>query len=137
MKIAAPVHDDSLRVFANAGHAPYFAVFSVVGNGAFRAIELEALRANPRVNLEAEAGCEHESDDPLEECGYESKREELKVMTAILSDCSILVTAKACKNAKRAFEEAGVKVNVLGVGYKSANEIIDAYMRQNARAKIR
>jgi predicted Fe-Mo cluster-binding NifX family protein len=131
MKIAAPVHDDTLRVFANAGHAPFFAVFDISGNGKFRAAKLVDLRANPRVNLEAEDGCEHENnpqDEPLEESCYESKREELRVMTAILSDCAELVTAKACKNARRAFSEAGVKVNALGGGYSNAKEMIDAFM---------
>ncbi|MDR2151781.1 MAG: hypothetical protein LBO72_03065 [Helicobacteraceae bacterium] len=128
MKIAVPVHDESLRIFANAGHAPYFAVFSVEGSGAFRAAKLENLRANPRVNLASEEGCEHENE-PQDDCGYESKRDELKVMTSILSDCSDLLTAKACKNAKRAFDEANINVRII-VGRKEAKAMIDAFMRR-------
>lgn len=131
MRIATPVHNESLKVFANAGHAPFFAVFDINGAGKFRAAKLIALRANPRVNLQAEEGCEHENDpqeEPNEECGYESKKEELKVMTAILSDCAELVAAKACKNAKRAFDEAGVRVSVVGSGYYSAEDMISAFI---------
>ena len=33
MKVAVPVKDDTLQFFGNAGHTPYFAVYTVKGAG--------------------------------------------------------------------------------------------------------
>ncbi|MDR1910733.1 MAG: hypothetical protein LBQ52_00080 [Helicobacteraceae bacterium] len=133
MRVAVPVHNEGLKSFTNAGHAPFFAVFDVSGNGAFRSVKLAELRANPRVNLEAEDGCEHErqpESEPLEECGYESKRDELRSMTSILSDCSDLIAAKVCKNAARAFKEAGINVRVIS-GLNNARDIVGDFIAQH------
>jgi predicted Fe-Mo cluster-binding NifX family protein len=113
MKIAVPVHDETLKVFRNAGHTPYFAIFTVVGSGPFRSTQFLQLRENPRVNLDAEAGCQHEHSG--EECDEEKRahKEEHRVMAEILHDCDHLVVSKACKNTKQVLEEANISVTAI------------------------
>ncbi len=131
MKIAVPVHDESLKIFRNAGHTPYFAVFTIQGSGMFRTANLEGLRENPRVNLEAEAGCHHEHTG--QECDEEKRahKEEHRVMAEILHDCDHLVVAKACKNTKQVLEEAGISVSAIQ-GQSGAKEILSAFLKQAA-----
>ena len=110
MKVALPVRDESLKVFQNAGHAPYFAVYEVVGGGMFRSFKFVETRRNQREN----ADHEHECEDSMGKCHHDGDPEEHKndhrIMAEILKDCSYLAVDKACKNTKLVFEEAGIKV---------------------------
>ena len=36
MKVAVPVFDESLRIFGNTGHTPFFAVFEQKNSGMFK-----------------------------------------------------------------------------------------------------
>lgn len=128
MKIAVPVHDDTLKLFRNAGHTPYFGIFTVAGSGAFRSTQLQELRENPRVNLEAEAGCQHEHTG--QECEEEKRahKEEHRVMAEILHDCDHLVVSKACKNTKQVLEEAGIQVSAIQ-GATGAKELIAEFLK--------
>ena len=109
MRIAIPVLDQSMAIFANAGHAPFFAVFAAQGEGMFRQYVLEDLRANPRVEAgtecaeEAGGTCNHDEED-------EESKEKRNAMAAMLNDCDILLAKRACKHTTAAFEAAGVKV---------------------------
>ena len=129
MKIAVPVHNDTLKIFGNAGHTPFFAVFTVSGSGMFRTLKLEGLRENPRANLEAEGGCHHEHTG--EECEQEkhAHKEEHRVMAEILNDCDHLVVAKACKNTKLIMEDAGIRVSAIQ-GALNANEMVSAFLKK-------
>ena len=116
MKIAVPVWDESLKVFKNAGHAPYFAVFSSKGAGMFKTLELEELRANPRVKADHEEECEH--DEHAHKCEHDSvaHKEEHRIMSELLKDCQKMVCHIACKNTKATMKEAGIEVVI----YKDA-----------------
>lgn len=110
MKIALPVHKDGVKIFKNAGHTPFFAVYEIVGAGMFRSFKLIELRANPRINEDHEGECE----DSHGKCHHEGDAEEHKndhrIMAEIVKDCAVLGVDKACKNTKLVFEEAGIKV---------------------------
>lgn len=114
MRVAIPVHNETKKIFKNAGHSPFFAVFEQSGSGPFKSFKFIELRANPRVD----ADHEHECEDSHGKCHHEGDPEEHKndhrIMAEILKDCSYLAVAKACKNTKLVFEEAGIKV--VGVG---------------------
>ncbi|MEY4505114.1 MAG: hypothetical protein RL154_1411 [Pseudomonadota bacterium] len=114
MNIAVPVWDDSLKVFKNAGHAPYFAVFSTQGTGIFKTLKLESLRANPRVKADHEEECshDHEEEQYAHKCEHDSEahKEEHRVMSEILKDCEKMVCHIACKNTKATMGEAGIEV---------------------------
>ncbi|MGE4295982.1 MAG: NifB/NifX family molybdenum-iron cluster-binding protein [Campylobacterales bacterium] len=131
MKIAVPVRDETLKIFGNAGHTPYFAVYAVNGSGMFRTVKLEGLRENPRANLEAEGGCHHEHGD--HECDHdaEAHKNEHRVMADILKDCDHLVVTKACKNTKLVMEEAGIKVSAVQ-GHTGAGELVSAFLKKKA-----
>jgi len=108
MKVAVPVRDESLQFFGNAGHTPYFAVYTVKGAGMFRAFELEGLRENPRTDLDHEHEdedhqCEHDHDD-------EAHVQEHFKMGKVLEDCDFLVVTRACKNTAAAMAEYGVHI---------------------------
>lgn len=110
MRVAIPVHNESLKIFKNAGHTPFFAVYELNGSGMFKSFKLVELRANPRIN----ADHEHECEDAHGKCHHEGDAEEHKndhrIMAEIVKDCGILGVDKACKNTKIVFEEAGIKV---------------------------
>ncbi len=110
MRIALPVHKDGVKIFKNAGHTPFFAVYEIVGAGMFRSFKLIELRANPRINEDHEDECE----DAHGKCHHEGDAEEHKndhrIMAEIVKDCEVLGVDKACKNTKLVFEEAGIKV---------------------------
>lgn len=106
MKVAIPVKDDTLTFFGNAGHTPYFAVYTVKGAGMFRAFELEGLRENPRTDLD------HEHEDEGHQCSHDDNDEahvqEHFKMGEALEDCDFLVVSRACKNTAAAMAEYGV-----------------------------
>jgi predicted Fe-Mo cluster-binding NifX family protein len=107
MKIAVPVKDKNLQFFGNAGHTPYFAVFTLKGSGMFRSFELEEVRGNPRTDLDdhEEEGhhCSHDENDEAH------VREHLKMGDA-LDDCDYMVVRRACKNTAKAMAEHGIKI---------------------------
>jgi len=108
MKVAVPVRDDTLTFFGNAGHTPYFAVYTVKGGGMFKSFEFDALRANPRTDLD------HSHDDEGHHCHHDHNdeahvKEHLK-MGDTLQDCNFIVVKKACKNTAKAMEAQGVSI---------------------------
>ncbi len=111
MKIAVPVKDKTLTMFNNAGHTPYFAVFTVKGGGMFKAFELQDLRPNPRTDLEEEA---HEEEEEGHTCSHdhddEAHVQEHMKMGKALEDCDYLVVKRGCKNTARAMAEHGVGI---------------------------
>lgn len=133
MKIAVPVHNDTMKIFGNAGHTPYFAVFSIVGGGMFKSTKLEGLRANPRANAHQEGECE---DEHTHKCHHEGEdaqahKEDHRSMSQLLNDCQYLLVNKSCKNTKLVMEEAGIKVKKLPP-VTTANEAITAFLKELA-----
>lgn len=109
-RVALPVKSDKLDIFINAGHTPYFAIFDIVGEGAFKSSKLIELRENPRVNLDAEFGCSaehgehgHDEDDEEHKKGHE-------ILGEILKDCDILIAKKACKNSIESLKKYSIEV---------------------------
>jgi predicted Fe-Mo cluster-binding NifX family protein len=114
MRVAVPVWDESLRVFKNAGHTPFFAIFELAG-GIFRSFNLIELRANPRVKDDHEHACESEttgkcSHEGQSEAEKSAHKEEHRTMAEIIKDCKYLMADKACKNTKTTMNDAGVEV---------------------------
>lgn len=108
MKVAVPVKDTNLSFFSNAGHTPYFAVYTVKGGGMFKAFELEEVRPNPRTDLdhghEVEGHhCSHGHED-------EAHVQEHFKMGEVLKDCDYLITKSACKNTAKAMANYGVAI---------------------------
>ncbi|MCJ7766684.1 MAG: hypothetical protein MUP09_12245 [Thiovulaceae bacterium] len=108
MKVAVPVKDDSLTFFGNAGHTPYFAVYTVNGAGMFKAFKFEELRANPRTDIDQEHDegdhhCAHGHDD-------EEHVKEHYDMAKTLEDCDYLVAKRACKNTAEAMVNYGITI---------------------------
>ncbi|MDM5270569.1 hypothetical protein PGH07_00060 [Sulfurovum sp. zt1-1] len=108
MKIAVPVKDKNLQFFGNAGHTPYFAVFTLKGNGMFKSFDLEEVRKNPRTDLD-----EHEHDEG-HQCSHDENdeahvKEHLK-MGDILDDCDYLAVRRACKNTAKAMADHDIKI---------------------------
>jgi predicted Fe-Mo cluster-binding NifX family protein len=108
MKIAVPVMDQSLKIAGNAGHTPYFAVYSMSG-GMFKSFVLEGLRANPKV-----AGEEDHDHDEHHTCDHdENDIEHIKAhdtMADAIEDCDYLVVKSACKNTAKSMNNIGVKL---------------------------
>jgi len=108
MKVAVPVKDNSMQFFTNAGHTPFFAVYTVKGAGMFRAFELEGLRPNPRTDLD------HDHEDEHHQCAHDDNDEAHAkahlVMGHALEDCDFIVVQRACKNTAAAFTEYGVHI---------------------------
>jgi len=128
MKVAVPVRDDSLTFFGNAGHTPYFAVFTIKGGGMFKAFEFEALRANPRTDLdhshnEEDHDCHHDHDDEAH------VKEHLK-MGDTLNDCDFIVVKKACKNTAKAMSEQGVAIKKYNGEATNAKAILQSVTAQ-------
>lgn len=109
MKIAIPVYDDSLRIFTNTGHTPFFAIFEQVGSGMFKKIDFVGLRHNPRGNVEASEGCSHNDSDMSEEEQIAHKLEH-NILGEIIKDCQVVLVKKACKNTAKVFNEYGIKI---------------------------
>lgn len=112
MKIAVPVADESLTIYPNAGHAPYFAVFSVKG-GMFKSYQLEELKANPRTDIEHD-DCDGEHGHSCQHDHHEGDEDahiaQHKLMASVISDCHYLVVKRACKNTMLGMTKAGLKV---------------------------
>jgi len=114
MRVAVPVWDDSLKVFKNAGHTPFFAVFDVSG-GMFKSYNFIELRKNPRVKEDHEHECEsektgkcsHEGENEAEKLAH---KEDHRIMAEIIKDCKYLVADKCCKNTKITMNDAGIDV---------------------------
>ncbi|WP_345988637.1 hypothetical protein WCX18_00465 [Sulfurimonas sp. HSL1-2] len=110
MKVAVPVKDETLQFFGNAGHTPFFAVYTVKGAGMFRAFELEGLRANPRTDLDHD----HDHEDEHHHCSHDDNDEAHAkahlVMGEALEDCDFIVVGRACKNTAAAMAEYGVHI---------------------------
>jgi predicted Fe-Mo cluster-binding NifX family protein len=112
MKIAIPVKDEKLTIANNAGHTPYFAVFTI-GGGMFKTITLEELRINPKM-----AGDDHHDHDDDEEGHHECSHgaddlEHIKAhdtMAEAIKDCEYLVVKMACKNTANSMKEQGIKI---------------------------
>lgn len=108
MKIAVPVVDENLKLAGNAGHTPYFAVFSLNG-GMFKSFALEGLRANPKADRDDDHdhdehhACDHDEND------VEHIRAHDTMATAI-EDCDYLVVKMACKNTAKSMSNVGVKL---------------------------
>lgn len=107
MKIAVPVIDESLKMAANAGHTPYFAVFNLKG-GMFRSFEFEGLRANPKA-----AGKDHDHDEH-HTCDHDAADVEHiqahDTMASAIEDCDYLVVKTACKNTAKSMSNLGIKL---------------------------
>lgn len=124
MKVAVPVKDDTLQFFGNAGHTPFFAVYTIKGAGMFRAFEFETLRPNPRTDLdhehpeeEAHHACSHDHDD-------EAHVKEHFKMGETLKDCDFLVVKRACKNTAAAMAEYGVHLKKYSGDPTGANDVL-------------
>jgi predicted Fe-Mo cluster-binding NifX family protein len=112
MKIAIPVKDENLIFFTNAGHAPYFAIFTVNGNGMFRSFNLEKVIKNPKVDGEDD---HHHGDDEDHVCDHDDNDiEHIKkhdLMAEAIKECNYIVLKKACKNTIKSFNAVGLKVS--------------------------
>lgn len=108
MKIAVPVIDESLKMAGNAGHTPYFAIFSLSG-GIFKSFTFEGLRANPKVageephNHDERHACDHDADDLDHIRAHDTMADAIK-------DCDYLVVKMACKNTAKSMNNVGVKL---------------------------
>ncbi len=109
MKIAVPVLDESLKMAGNAGHTPYFAVFSLSG-GMFKSFALEGLRINPKAaaddhhhDHDAPHTCDHDADDVEHIRAHDT-------MAEAIEDCDYLVVRMACKNTAKSMNNVGVKL---------------------------
>ncbi len=128
MKIAIPVKNDALVFFGNAGHTPYFAIYSVNGAGMFKAFSFEELRANPRTDLDHEHAdenhqCAHDHDDE------EHVKEHFK-MGEVLEDCAYVVVNRACKNTAAAMANYGVGIVKYSGEATNAGAILSAVSAQ-------
>ncbi len=109
MRIAVPVYDESLKIFGNTGHTPFFAIFEQKGAGMFKKIDLLELRENPRGNKEASEGCSHKDEEMSAEEQMAHKQEH-NILGEIIKDCAVVLVKKACPNTARVFNERGIKV---------------------------
>jgi len=128
MKVAVPVKDSNLSFFANAGHTPYFAVYTIKGGGMFKSFELEEVRPNPRTDLD------HEHEDEGHQCAHDHEDEahvqEHFKMGEILKDCDFLVTKSACKNTAKAMAEYGVSIKKYNGVPDKADAVLSAVSSQ-------
>jgi len=130
MKVAVPVKDSSLGFFGNAGHAPYFAVYTIRGSGMFRAFEFENIRANPRTDLD------HEHDDEDHHCHHghddEAHVKEHFKMAEVLGDCDFLVAKRACKNTAAAMVNYGIAIKKYNGDQAKADLVLNSVSAQLA-----
>ncbi len=128
MKVAVPVKDANLLFFANAGHTPYFAVYTIKGGGMFKSFELEEVRPNPRTDLG------HEHEDECHQCSHDHEDEahvqEHVKMGEVLKDCDFLVTKSACKNTAKAMADFGVSIKKYNGLPDKANVVLSAVSSQ-------
>ncbi len=121
MKIAVPVYNESLRIFGNTGHTPFFAVFEQKGTGMFKKIDLVELRKNPRGNLETSEGCAHKDSEMSKEEQI-AHRQEHNILGEIISDCAIVLVKKACQNTAHVFNERGIKICKMDANCQNAQD---------------
>ncbi len=125
MRVGVPVKSENLEIFTNAGHTPFFAIFDIVGNGMFKSSNLVELRENPRVNLEAEFGCQHEHSG--EDAHDEDDEEHVKdhdILGQLVHDCDVVLVKKACKNTANSLGSKGVKVKKIDEKALNAKEAL-------------
>ncbi|MCI5969460.1 NifB/NifX family molybdenum-iron cluster-binding protein [Helicobacter sp.] len=123
MKIAIPVFDESLKVFNNTGHTPFFAIFEQSGNGMFKKIDYIELRKNPRGDENANRGCAHKDEQMSEEEQIAHKNEH-NVLGEIIHDCAVVLVKKACQNTAKVFNERGIKVCKMDRNCQSAKDAL-------------
>jgi predicted Fe-Mo cluster-binding NifX family protein len=124
MKIAVPVIDETLKIAKNAGHTPYFAVFTV-GGGMFKTIALEELRVNPKmagheISEEEHSGkhvCDHDANDIEHIKSHD-------IMAEAIKDCDYVLVKMACKNTANSMKEFGVKVKKYNGDKTNAKEAL-------------
>ena len=108
MKIAVPVIDEHLKLAGNAGHTPYFAIYTMSG-GMFKSFTFEGLRTNPKVEGEEDHDhdehhtCDHAEDDIEHIKAHDT-------MAEAIEDCDYLVVKSACKNTAKSMGNVGVKL---------------------------
>ncbi len=128
MKVAVPVHDNTLRFFGNAGHTPYFAVYTIKGGGMFKSFDLEDIRANPRTDLD------HEHEDEDHHCSHghddEAHVKEHFKMGEVIEDCEFLVAKRACKNTAAAMANHGVKIKKYNGEPAKADAVLNSVSAQ-------
>lgn len=128
MKVAVTVKDKALGFFGNAGHTPYFAIYTIKGGGMFKSFDLEEVRANPRTDLDhdhAEEGhhCSHGDND-------EAHIKEHFKMGEVIQDCDFLVTTRACKNTVKAMANYGVTIKKYSGSSDKADTVLNAVSAQ-------
>ncbi len=128
MKVAIPVKDDTLTFFGNAGHSPFFAVYSMKGSGMFKSFTFEELRANPRTDIDPEHDegdhhCSHDHHD-------EAHEKEHYDMAKVLEDCNYLIAARACKNTAAAMANYGITIKKYTGDATKAESIISGVSSQ-------
>lgn len=124
IKIAVPVIDKTLKIAKNAGHTPYFAIFTI-GGGMFKNITLEDLRANPKmagkeVSEDEHSGkhvCDHDEDDIEHIKAHD-------VMAEAIKDCNYIMVKMACKNTANSMKEFGVKIKKYNGDKTNAKEAL-------------
>ena len=122
MKIAVPVVDETLKMSANAGHTPYFAIFNLKG-GMFRSFGFESLRPNPKV-----AGEDDHDHDGHHTCDHdENDVEHIRAhdtMAHTIEDCDYLVVKIACKNTAKSMNNLGIKLQKYNGNESQAEKIL-------------
>lgn len=125
MKVAIPVADETLTFFGNAGHAPYFAVYSMKGSGMFRSFDLDEVRKNPRTDIDHDHG-----EDEHHECSHgEEDAEHVRqhqVMASALEDCDYLIVRRACKNTVASMANLGIKIKKYDDHATKAGEVLSS-----------
>ena len=109
MKVAIPIENDNLKMFDNAGHSPYFGVFTITGSGMFKSTNLEDVRKNPRDDIDHECNhdhghaCDHDENDAVHIAKHD-------LLANAIKDCDYIIVKRACKNTMLGLQKAGVKV---------------------------
>ncbi len=147
MKIAVPVHDENLEVFARAGRAPWFAIFE---EGVFR-----ELRPNKHTHTHDHEGghhhregghglghgrgrgdrrgAEHFHADEAPMDTYSPEEVELhRKDLENLSDVDILLTRAVGPNMKEALELGGIRVvKIRKKDGEEADEVVRGYLAKS------
>jgi predicted Fe-Mo cluster-binding NifX family protein len=128
MKIAVPVKDSNLQFFGNAGHTPYFAVYTVKGSGMFRSFAYEEIRKNPRTDLDDHDHDEHHVCSHGDE--DEAHVQEHFKMGEVLQDCDYLVAKRACKNTAKAMQHYGIAIRKYNGDSQTADKVLNTMSRE-------
>ncbi|MGP1449652.1 MAG: NifB/NifX family molybdenum-iron cluster-binding protein [Wolinella sp.] len=124
MRVAIPLRDDSLHIFANAGHAPFFGIFELKGAGMFKKFDLIELRSNPRANLAAEKGCSHTHSDNESTEEKEAHKREHDVLAELAHDCKVVLVQRACKNTALVMNENGIVIKKIPSDITNATDAL-------------